>query len=451
MTLRTICVAWGTCCVLACGGHGNAFQSRMNTLVDRGAYAEAVSATRAAGREPKLEKALAEVMLEREASSLDVERRSRAFAELSLAGTHSRPVLDRLQEAKPPLTRALAWSAAMRLGDDDSRNMLRALAQSFDPELSALGFEALEPDTDRKQLLAALTQPNRARRAAAVRVLLRSARSTDVRVALEGAVQHDPDVSVRTGALTALAKQGPAAALAIERALSDEAESVRIAALGALAEVVSECPVQPAAGPVHSCDREHLLTKLGRDLGSPPTVESLAAAAAMLRVANAPEPERARDVFTRALEAGDVKLRGLAAVLCRALPAPGCDAAALRVRVRSETVGQIKLLVALAIGPRDPLSHAALVLLSNDIDSATAVEAAAELAALGDGIAQAKLSAALQHGAARVRISAVRALGRLSASGSVVASSVTAERLVDRLADPDARVRVAAAAAVLSG
>jgi HEAT repeat protein len=421
----------------------------MTALVDRGAYAEAVSATRAEGREPKLEKALAEVLLQQAASSTDAERRRRAFTELSLAGSRSRPVLDRLQEASPPLTRALAWNASMQLGDDDARNLLRKLVDSADPELSALGFEALEPVKDRQQLLAALTLPNRARRATAVRVLLTSPRSSDVRVALEDVAQHDPEPSVRSGAVTALSKQGPDAAPALERALDDESESVRTAALSGLATVVSECPAQPAADPARGCDRERILRKLGRDLGSPPTVASLAAAGAMLRVANAPEPERARDVFTRALQSGDTDLRALAAVFCRTLAAPGCDAAVLRERLRSESVSQVKLLVAVAIGVRDPLARAALKLLSDDAASVTAVEAAAELAADGDDAAKQTLVKALQHSDAQVRISALRALGRLGANGAVSDAGAMAERVVDRLADRDERVRVAAAAAVL--
>lgn len=447
MKLRSIGVAAWCCYVLACGGQ--AFHQRMTALVDRGAYAEAVSATRSQGREPKLEKALAEVLLEHAAQSSDAERRRRAFAELALAGTRSRPVLDRLLEAKQPLTRALAWSASMHLGDDDGRATLRELAGSSDPELSALGFEALDPVEDRQQLLLALTQPNRARRAAAVHVLQRSPASSEVRVALEGVAKHDPDPGVRAAALPALAKQGAEAAPAIERALDDEAQGVRTAALFALAAVLAECSAEPAAERARICDRDRIVTRLGRDLGSPPTPESLSAASALLRIPNPPDPERARAVFTRALDAGDARLRGLAAVLCRALPAPGCNSGVLRDRLRAEPASEVKLLVALAIGPRDPLAHVALELLSKDGDSPTAVEAAAELAAIGDSAAQQTLARALQHSDARVRISVLRALGRLSANGVLSESSAMGERVVDRLADRDERVRVAAAAAVL--
>jgi HEAT repeat protein len=446
MLLRSVCATLCCCCVLACGGQG--FHQRMTALVDRGAYAEAVSATRSQGREPKLEKALAEALLESAAQSPDAERRRRAFSELALAGTRSRPVLDRLFEAKQPLTRALAWSASLQLGGDDAREMLRELAGSSDPELSALGFEALEPVKDRQQLLLALTQPNRARRAAAVRVLQRSPVASEVRVALEEVAKHDPDPGVRAAAVTALARQGAEAAPAIERAADDEAQGVRTAALFALAAVLVECGPEPEAAE-RICDRDRIVTRLGRDLGSPPTPESLSAASAMLRIPNLSEPERARDVFTRALEAGDARLRGLAAVLCRALPAPGCSAGALRDRLRVEAAPEVKLLVALAIGPRDPLAHTALELLSNDGNSATAVEAAAELAAIGDVAAQQKLARALQHSDAGVRISVLRAFGRLSANGVLSETSATGEQVVDRLADRDERVRVAAAAAVL--
>lgn len=417
----------------------------MTVLVDRGAYAEAVSATRAEGREPKLEKTLAAVMLERAATSTDSERRRRAFTELSLAGTRSRPVLDRLSEAKQPLMRALAWKAALQLGDDSTRNLLRALASSPDPELSALGVEALKPDSDRPQLLATLTLPNNERRAAAIRVLSRGERSSEVETVLEDVARRDPEPAVRALALSALGKQGIQAAAAIERGLDDEAEAVRIAAFSALANVLPECPEQPT----ERCDRERLSAKLGRDLGSPPTPQSLAAAAAVLRLPASSDTDRSREVFTRALESGDPKLRGRAAVLCRAVPAPGCDAITLRLRLREEPVANVKLLVALAIGPRDPLAHTALEILSNDSDTATAIEAASELAAIGDASARQKLVAALQHKEPQVRVSALRALGRLAAAGSLDDDSVVAERVVDRLADRDERVRVAAAAAVL--
>lgn len=415
----------------------------MTALVDRGAYSEAVSATRANGREPKLEKALAEALLENAARSPDAARRGRAFAELSLAGTRSRPILERLENAREPLTRALAFKASMQLGDVGARDTLRGLAASTDPELSALGFAALEPDRDRPQLLAALTQPNRARRAAAARVLSGSERSAEVRAALEAVAQHDPEPEVRAAAVVALSKQGPEAGTAIDRALDDESETVRIAGFSGLATIIPECTQ------AQTCDREHLLKRLGRDQGSPPTPDSIAAAAAMLRIPNLPEPERARDVFTRALESGDMRLRGLGAVMCRTLAAPGCDAAVLRERLRAEKLPQLKLLIAIALGPSDPLARAALTSVSNDTDAATAVEAAAELAALGDAAAQQKLEQALQNPNANVRVRALRSIGKLSVDGVIPEGAAAGERVVDRLADRDERVRVAAAATVL--
>jgi HEAT repeat protein len=414
----------------------------MTTLVERGAFAEAVSATRAEGREPKLEKALAEALLESAARSPDAVRRSRAFAELSLAGTRSRPILERLENAREPLTRALACKASMQLGDDGARDTLRGLADSADSELSALGYGALEPDRDRPQLLAVLTQPNRARRLAAVHVLRGAERSTEVRVALESVVQHDPEPDVRAAALTALTKQGPESAAVIDRALDDESESVRVAASSALASIIPEC--------AQSCDRAHLLARLGRDLGSPPTVDSLAAAAAMMRIPSLPEPERAHDVFKRALESSDLRVRAVSAVMCRGLAAPGCDPSVLRVQLRVEKLPQVKLLLALAIGVEDPAAKAAFLELSDGADAAIAVEAAAELAAAGDVAAQQKVVNALQHADAAVRLRALRSIGKLAADGVLPEDSPTGARVVDRLADRDERVRVAAATAILA-
>src|SRR5262245_51419210 len=65
----TIAVSIG---VLGCGGSDA--HARLARLLDRGAYGEAVAATRAKGREPQLEKALAEVLLEQAAKSADSER-----------------------------------------------------------------------------------------------------------------------------------------------------------------------------------------------------------------------------------------------------------------------------------------------------------------------------------------------------------------------------------------
>lgn len=434
-------------CVLGCGGSDA--HARLARLVDRGAYGEAVAATRAKGREPQLEKALAEVLLEQAAKSADSERRRRAFSELALAGTRSRPVLSRLVAADRPLTRALAARAAMQLGDDGARDQLRELANSPEPELSALGFQALDPVTNRQQLVAALTEPNAERRAAAVSVLSSAAPAVELRAALEGVVRYDPDASVRAGALVALSKHGSAARAAIERALDDEAEVVRLSALSALGALAQQgCASNTESAEEAACDPAGIYARLARDLGGVPTPETLTAAAVLLRAANAPEPERAREVFSRALVAGDARLRGRAAVLCRTLAAHGCASAVLCERLTAERTPEVKLLVALAAGPSDPLAQSVLRLLARDTKGSIAVEAAAELAVSGDAEAGRTLARALQHQDPRVRVSALRALARVTRDGAENAEIET--RIADRLADRDEHVRVAAAAAVLA-
>jgi HEAT repeat protein len=416
--------------VLGCGAQD--LQARMNTLVQRGAYAEAVAATRAQGREPELEKALAKAVLEQAARSADAERRRRAFGELQLAGTRARPLLRSLTNSSEPLTRALAWQALSQLGDGAARDELRPLADSADPELAALGYTALDAESDRPRLVAALTEPNRARRLAAVRVLGAGERAPEVRSALESVAKFDPEAGVRAAALGALAHYGSEASAAIERALADEAQPVRIAAISALARIAGE--------------RELML--VGRDLGAVPSPESLTAAAALLRSNPAREADRAQAVFERALASGDASLRAQAAVLCRTLPPPGCPASVLRDRLRTEARAEIKLLLALALGTDDALARGALTTLAGT-PSSIAVEADAELAATGDAIATKRLARAMAAHEPRVRIGALRAYGRIYADGKLDAASLRAPA-ADRLADADERVRTAAAAAVLS-
>ncbi|HKP64464.1 MAG TPA: HEAT repeat domain-containing protein, partial [Polyangiales bacterium] len=236
----------------------------MNTLVQRGAYAEAVAATRSGGREPELEKALAQAVLEQAARSDNAERRRRAFGELQLAGTRARPLLQSLTRSSEPLTRALAWNALFQLGDSGARDELRPLADSPDPDIAALGYGALDAERDRPRLMAALVEPNRARRASAVRVLGSGDDAPQIRLALEAVAKLDPDAGVRAAALGVLGRYGSEATPTIERALGDEAQPVRIAAISALARI---------AGP-------HELDLVARDLGSIPRPETLTAAAA---------------------------------------------------------------------------------------------------------------------------------------------------------------------------
>jgi hypothetical protein len=171
-----------------------------------------------------------------------------------------------------------------------------------------------------------------------------------------------------------------------------------------------------------------------------------------LRASPPREVHRAIDVFSRALVSGDPALRGRAATTCRGLRELACEPWVLRDRVRREPNPEVKLLIALAIGPADPLAREALASLAHEQRTLISIEAAAELAASGDASYQRTLAKALDHPDARVRVSALRAVARLSSGGALEGQSdpTLGARVAGQLADRDERVRTAAAVAMLA-
>jgi HEAT repeat protein len=206
--------------------------------------------------------------------------------------------------------------------------------------------------------------------------------------------------------------------------LEDADESVRVSAIEALARAAPE----------------RALPLLDRQLGAATSQESLAAALGLLRMRPPRLAARAWDGINRALSSGDPSLRARAATLLRSLPEAPRDLETAHTQLAGEPLAQVKLALALALGPNDPPAREALVELAQG-PSLPAAQAAFELARNGDRAAQVRLLAARYSSSIAVRASVARLLGRELDEPQAVA---------ELLADRESEVRVAAAGAVLA-
>jgi hypothetical protein len=406
-------------CLNGCAGAANA---RALAAIERGEYASAVQTYRAAGSGRRLLGQIARALLLREAQADDAAHSRAAFSELTLLGTRARGMLAQLSRPeKPAALRGRALANAVALGDEVSRSQLRALAQNPDPDAADFALLALEMPRDWPELSSALQAPRAARRRAGLVVL---SRSRDVALAcgeLTNLSAFDPLPELRAAALRPLAHCGPSAGAAIERALGDADLSVRVEALQALPRVMPE----------------RAALELDRPLGAALSIESLTAAAVLLHTSFA--SARAADTLSRGLSASEVWLRARAAVLVQTLPTAAIDRTALRSVLARERQPEVSLLLAIALGPADASAHAALVKLSRS-GGIVAAQAARELAHLGDPAARARLHVLSGSHDPFVRASVARSLGREFGESESIAAL---------LADPEWRVRLAAAGAVL--
>ena len=426
----------------ACASSGASLQ--VKAAVSRGAYADALQVYERQGRDRGVLRSLAQSVLLLDAQAKEQTRRHTAFTEFALLGTRARPMLDELSEAeRPAAIRVQALTLLARLGDSAARSELRGMVRSGDPEVADQAFVALDPESDQALITQALREPRKGRRLAALALIARQPLLAFL-PELAQTARLDPQPVVRMAALGALeacltlqkASHGAATAsslvsdprfssglAALQRALGDEVESVRIAAFEAYARVAPE-----QAAPT-----------LDQQLGAAGTRESLAAAAALLRMSPARETVRASAAIAQGLSAIEPAVRGYAAVLIRTLPARMRDVALLRQRLAHEPSADVKLGLALALGSDDAQAHAALVELAKGV-SLPAAEAAGELASRGDATARARLLAMRTSPSSMTRIYVARALGRSHGSPGDAATL---------LADRDAAVRAAAAGAVL--
>jgi HEAT repeat protein len=414
-------------CLCALGCAASETRHQVASAVERGAYGDALRVYEKSGRDRAVLRALAESILVQDAERAEPQRQHTAFTEFGLLGNRSRPWLERLaqpQRAKHVRVRALRL--LMALGDADARAQLRPLAFDPDPEIADVAFAALDvsASADRAVVSSALYAPRTARRLAALALLSAASAPDSLREVAEVS-RVDPQPGVRTAALFALERYGAAAIFAFERALNDGDESVRVVALEAFARAAPERAV----------------AHLDQQLGAAITQETLAAAAALLRMRPAREPARARDALARGLSASESRLRSYAAVLVRTLPSAEKNLPVVRSQLAVESSVEVKLALALALGTSDPAARAALLTLSQGT-SLSAAQAAHELARLGDAAAYARLIALCASPSSVTRATIARALGREQRAPQAVAAL---------LADSDPNVRDAAAGAVLGG
>jgi len=416
---------WVAVWSLGCAGGGA--QQRVVHAVESGQYTAALRAYEADGHDPSTLRSFAESSLERAAVSRDAAQSRAALNELALLGPRAEPLLERIADrAEVPVVRADAMRMRMALGAGSARSQLRALLSSPDADVVDQAYAALDPGEDAAMLERALNEPRAQRRTTALQLLSRSA---PTRLALvERVSRDDPEAALRAAAARELGRYGRAALPALELALRDKDEQVRLAAIDALGRLASASEPEPAA-----------LALLDQQLGAASTPVSLGAARALLRLRPAREPARAWAAWLTALTAADAGLRARAASALPARPIPEPPRSTVYERLRSEPVHSVKLLLALAIGPDDPEARAALTQLAASA-SVTGAQAAAALWP-HDRAQHARLRNLRSHPAAIVRATAARLLGRELHDCRSVAKL---------LADALWSVRLAAAGAALS-
>jgi hypothetical protein len=416
----------GVVLVGALGCAGSGARGQVVASVRRGEFDKALRAYQGSGASRSVLGDFACTLLLREAWSVEPTRRRAAFVEFSLLGTRARPLLEQLAAAQVPLAeRAPALASLVVLGDADAREALRPLALSPGGEGTDSAIVALDAQKDWPAVRAALRSPSAGRRAGALQLLTRAEPDSRALPDLFDVSALDPEPSLRVAALRVLERHGVAAAPGFERAADDASEDVRSAALEGLAHVAP--------------DRASVL--LDQQLGAAVTNQALSAALTLLRMQPPRELARAWNTVTLALSHSDVALRARTAVMLRTLPASVIDLAVIRARLKVETSPEVQLGLALALGVKDAPARQMLTQLSL-AGGIPAVQAARELALLGDAAAHARLLALRTSDRSAIRATLARALGRELGEVDAVASL---------LADRDASVRTAAAGAVLAG
>ncbi len=373
-----------------------------------------------ARKRPEAGEALREIAgatVVRAALAPDRPTRDAAFSALGTLGEQAPPLYERILRRGEAPARSRAAEGLLRSEDDSGVDVLRRALRSPDGEIRAAGVSWLAVEGKWKRIRPFLLDLDSGVRAAAARSYASARLRAETVLALREALRLDPEPAVRAAAARALSRT-PSAVDALVAALGDRSLGVRAAALSALAAV---------RGPV-------ALSRIERIASGEATAEGTAAAAAL---ASMGEP-RGVVYLRRSLRSSDAELRRQAVAAGGHLPALRPDLAALL----SDPEAEVRLRAALALRRVRPHRRAARDVLAALLaaGSAQALPAAVALAEAGDTRARARLREALGSDRASDRVLAVQAIGDRLGEGTSVRRS---------LLDPDARVRVSAARAIL--
>jgi hypothetical protein len=365
------------------------------------------------------------------ARSGDAAERSRALGAVASAGVGAEPVLRALARDDARLeVRAFALEALARRGHRGARRILARLVGSADHEVRAHALFTLDLRSDADVLREALTSAHLDLRLAALRRIT-SPRGEAIRAILVDRLARDPAEAVRALAARRLASYGAAAEDALAAALDDPSASVSAAAAEALIEAIGARaagrlrPRLGAGDPLASLELARAVIAGSTRAG----LDDLAAPALAYVVAH--------------LDSTDLRIKAQAIAAIRSIPRRAELLPPLRRSREATAEPRLRLLVILAErahGASASTYEPALRALTS-VAGMVGLQAAAERLAMGDASAEAHLTAAAGAGDPLLRAVAAEALAR---HGREVGLALFA---VD---DPDLRVRLRWAAAVLS-
>jgi HEAT repeat protein len=409
-------------CVLAAACAPPPGVLRVQRTLRRGSIASALEVYEKlrARRRPEAGEALREIAgatVVRAALAPDRATRDAAFSALQTLGDEAPDLYQRILRRGPPPARSRAAQGLLRADDDSGVAVLRRALTSPDGEIRAAGVAALAFERRWRRIRPFLLDLDSEVRETAARSFAAGRPGPETARALRDALRLDPVPAVRAAAARALSRV-PSAVDALVAALGDRSLGVRAAALAALASV---------RGPV-------AVSRIDRIASGEASAEGTAAAAAL---ASMGEP-RGVVYLRRSLHSSDAELRRQAVAAGGHLPALRPDVAALLRDPQAE----VRLRAALALVRVRPHVRAAREVLAALLASGgpQALPAAVALAERGDTRARARLRDALVSDRPSDRVIAVQAIGERLGDGASVRRS---------LLDPDPRVRVSAARAIL--
>jgi HEAT repeat protein len=311
-------------------------------------------------------------------------------------------------------TAAVALARVTRLAPE----VLRAALEGDDAAARVIAVDAVQLLPDWRMRLGTLVADRDLRVRARVATAIGQLHAPDAR-ALLGTLAHDADAGVRGQALSGLAALGDRGALAdVTRGLDDADLGVRLAALGALVRLGHD-DVAPRLLALASSNDRFLAARAAVQLSR--VGHATAALAAVRSAAHASDPALRRAALNAAGELGD-------------------DGAALAVAALADPDADVRLDAARACLTLHRVDAARPVLAALATNPAQRLDAATELARLGDARGLALLDADARSPDPRRRARALSRLLPLPAGRALFASA---------LADSDGAIRLAAAAIVL--